>query len=209
MYTCAFCHLESCEEENPEKYPDNCPCLEERGIGAAKAFYDEFDNKEIAHAAAVVEASGYCKLTRLEEIMAFAKKMGYQKLGIAFCIGLKKETQILSQILKHNGFQVDSVACKNSHIPKEFIGVIEEEKIEPGTYETMCNPIGQALFLNKAGTELNLIMGLCVGHDTLFIRYSKAPVTVFAAKDRVLGHYPMAAIYLADSYYKNKLFTEK
>lgn len=70
----------------------------------------------------------------------------------------------------------------------------------------MCNPIGQAIFLNKAETELNLILCLCVGHDTLFMKYSEAPVTVFAAKDRVLGHNPMAALYLSDSYYHDKLY---
>ena len=59
--------------------------------------------------------------------------------------------------------------------------------------------------LNKSHTDLNKILGLCVGHDTLFIKYSQAPVTVLAVKDRVLGHNPMAALYLADSYYKNKL----
>ena len=206
MYTCAFCGLEICEEEKPEKFPANCPCLEEAEIAEIKEAYEEGDNKRLAHVAAAVEAGGYCKLTRLEEIMEFAHRMGYGKLGIAFCIGLKKETRILCDILKSNGFEVDAVACKNGYIPKEFLGVCEEEKIEPGTHETMCNPIGQAMFLKKAGTELNLIMGLCVGHDTLFMKYSDAPVTVFAAKDRVLGHNPMAALYLSDSYYKEKLY---
>jgi uncharacterized metal-binding protein len=45
-----------------------------------------------------------------------------------------------------------------------------------------------------------------VGHDTLFIKCSKAPVTVFAVKDRVLAHNPIAALYLSDGYYKNKLY---
>ena len=54
----------------------------------------------------------------------------------------------------------------------------------------MCNPIGQAVFLNKAGTQLNVILGLCVGHDSLFIKHAEAPVTVFAVKDRVLAHNP-------------------
>ena len=73
----------------------------------------------------------------------------------------------------------------------------------------MCNPIGQAMFLNEAKTDFNIILGLCVGHDSLFIKYSEAPVTVFAVKDRVLGHNPLAAIYQAESYYKDKLFPEK
>ena len=65
----------------------------------------------------------------------------------------------------------------------------------------MCNPIGQALHLNEEKTDLNILFGLCVGHDTLFIKHSEAPVTVFAVKDRVLCHNPVAAIYQADAYY--------
>ena len=72
----------------------------------------------------------------------------------------------------------------------------------------MCNPIEQAAFLNKAQTELNILFGLCVGHDSLFIKYSNAPITVFAVKDRVLAHNPLGAIYLSDSYYKNKLYNQ-
>jgi uncharacterized metal-binding protein len=100
----------------------------------------------------------------------------------------------------------DSVICKNGSIPKEYLKIKDSEKVRPGTYEPMCNPIGQATLLNNAHTDLNIILGLCVGHDTLFIKYSKAPVTVFAVKDRVLAHNPIAALYLADGYYKNKLY---
>ena len=78
----------------------------------------------------------------------------------------------------------------------------------PLSQSTMCNPIGQAVFLNKEKMDLNLILGLCVGHDTLFIKYSEAPVTVFATKDRVLGHNPMAALYLSESYYHDKFYKE-
>ena len=92
------------------------------------------------------------------------------------------------QVLKKNGFTVNSVVCKNGSIPKEFLRIQEQEKLRPNTYEPMCNPIGQAMALNKSQTDLNIILGLCVGHDTLFIKYSQAPVTVLAVKDRVLGH---------------------
>lgn len=71
----------------------------------------------------------------------------------------------------------------------------------------MCNPIAQALILNRVGTELNIVLGLCVGHDTLFIMYSKAPVTYLAVKDRVTGHNPLAAIY-ARNYFRARLGEE-
>ena len=65
----------------------------------------------------------------------------------------------------------------------------------------MCNPILQAKILNSEKTDLNIVVGLCVGHDSLFYRYSDAPVTTAVTKDRVLGHNPAAALYTADSYY--------
>jgi len=74
--------------------------------------------------------------------------------------------------------------AKTVAIPKEEINIKENEKVHPNTYEPMCNPIGQAFFLNKAKTDLNIILGLCVGHDALFIKYSEVPVTVLAVKDR-------------------------
>ena len=55
----------------------------------------------------------------------------------------------------------------------------------------MCNPIAQAELMNEANTELNVMLGLCVGHDTLFIRHSKAPVTIIAAKDHVYNNAPL------------------
>ncbi len=86
-------------------------------------------------------------------------------------------------------------------IPKEALGLDDTEKIRPGQFEALCNPIAQAKLLAAAGTELNVLVGLCVGHDSLFFRYSEAPVTVLVAKDRVTGHNPAAALYTSRSYY--------
>ncbi len=205
MY-CAYCKERYCKTGELEKISSTCPCQEETIIEDVKELYKEEENKIMAYHSALVEAEGYCEKTRLEEIIDFAKKCEFNRLGIAFCIGLSNEANIFSKILKHHGFEVISVVCKNGSIPKEFIGIKEEEKVRPNTYEPMCNPIMQAKILNKAKTQLNIILGLCVGHDSLFIKYSDAPITVFAVKDRVLAHNPLGAIYLADSYYKKKLF---
>ncbi|MEZ4527485.1 MAG: DUF1847 domain-containing protein [Desulfobacterales bacterium] len=45
----------------------------------------------------------------------------------------------------------------------------------------------QAMVLNQESTELNVMLGLCVGHDSLFLKYAKALCTVLVVKDRVLG----------------------
>jgi uncharacterized metal-binding protein len=69
----------------------------------------------------------------------------------------------------------------------------------------MCNPITQAEILNTEKTEFNIMVGLCVGHDSLFLQHVKAPTTVLIVKDRVFGHNPAAALYLSGSYYKKLL----
>lgn len=96
--------------------------------------------------------------------------------------------------------------CKNGSIEKSFMGLEKSDYLRPDTREVMCNPIGQAEFLNSQETDYNLLLGLCVGHDSLFLKHSKALVTVIGVKDRVLCHNPVAALYQADKYYKNKLY---
>lgn len=208
MFNCAECKIYACKTGELSKAPKSCPCLSEE-LEEIKEFYKDDKNYVIAYNSALVENEGYCKKTRVEEIMDFASKCGFKNLGIAFCIGLRREAEVLVKILRFHGFNVDSVICKCGSVEKSFIGIKEEEKVSPGGYEAMCNPIGQAKFLNSSNTELNILLGLCVGHDSLFIKYSEAPVTVFAVKDRVLGHNPIAALYQAESYYKNKLFNDK
>ncbi|WP_027398339.1 DUF1847 domain-containing protein [Anaerovorax odorimutans] len=206
MYTCAMCKVHNCRTGQLDNAPKNCPCNDEKEKQNVKELYLKDENYILAYNSAKTEAEGYCKKTRLEETIEFANKCNFKKLGIAFCIGLSKEAKILCDILKYHNFEVNSIICKNGSIPKEFLGIKDEEKIKPGTYEPMCNPIGQAEFLNKAKTDFNIVLGLCVGHDSLFIKHCNAPVTVFAVKDRVLAHNPLGALYLSDSYYKNVLY---
>ena len=150
----------------------------------------------------------YAIKPRVQETIEFAHKMGYRKLGLAFCAGLKHEARILSEILKEQGFELASVVCSVGRTPKEFLGIKEEQKVSPEEFEAMCSPIAQAKVLNAARTEFNIIFGLCVGHDSLVMRYSDALCTVLVAKDRVTGHNPLAAINLFRSYYR-KLKDEK
>lgn len=163
--------------------------------------------RKLASNAGIVEASGYIEWPRLREIIEFSHLMQYKKLGIAFCIGLQEEAAIVSKILEGAGFKVYSVNCKVGAILKEDVGIPKEYQ---GTSKTgyeigyvACNPIGQALLLAEAETEFNIALGLCVGHDSLFFKYSKAPITVLAAKDRTSGHNPLGFI---KTYYGRKYF---
>lgn len=203
---CAYCPstVRACRQgEGEERGPGFCPSkIDAEGIeGAWHEYADEF-TRRVAQVSAVVESEGYCRWTRVEEICHFAKRMGFRKVGIAMCISFVDLARVFSAILESHGLEVVSVACKNGGIPKEEIGLKDEEKIRPGTFEAMCNPVSQAELLNRAGCELNVIMGLCVGHDSLFIRHSQGLVTTLVTKDRVLAHNPVGALHLADTYYR-------
>ena len=124
------------------------------------------------------------------EIIDLAHCCRFQKLGVAFCMGFVKEAEILASILKRHNFSVESVVCKVGGIDKAHQG------IENGG-NAMCNPIAQAQLLNDCHTDFNIALGLCVGHDSLFFRYSQAPATVLAVKDKVLAHNPLGALYTA------------
>jgi uncharacterized metal-binding protein len=140
--------------------------------------------------------------TRVEDTVALAKIMGWRKVGIATCIGMLAETDELVKILFAQGLEPLSVCCKAGSIDKLRLGLAEKDKIRPGTFEPACNPIAQAEMCNRAGTDVNVIVGLCVGHDMLFTKHSKAPVTTLVCKDRVTGHNPVAVLYGQNFYYK-------
>jgi uncharacterized metal-binding protein len=182
--------------------PGFCPSkVDDAGIDSAAAEYLDPFVRKVAQASALVEAEGYCRWTRVEEIVQLAKRLGVTRLGIATCISFVDLARTLSAVFESHGFTVASVACKNGGVPKEALGLTDEQKIRPGTYEAMCNPVSQAELLNRAGCELNVVLGLCVGHDSLFFRHSTGLATTLVAKDRVLAHNPAGALQLADTYY--------
>ena len=203
---CAYCPptVRACRHgESERRGPGFCPSkMDADSIDRARELYRDPEIQRIAHASALVESEGYCKWTRVEEICAFAKKLGFRKIGIATCFSFVDLARTLSGILESHGFDVASAACKNGGIAKEEIGLRDDEKIRPGSYEPMCNPISQAELLNSAGCELNIVLGLCVGHDSLFFRHSKGLATTLVAKDRVLAHNPVGALQLADTYFQ-------
>lgn len=215
---CAKCSVKDkiCRVEGG-KGPKFCPTKNYGEIvESAVKEYERSEVREFARMASVQEAECYSNRhiqpyvlhpvkPRVQEICEFAKKMGYRKLGVASCSGLHSEAGILTGILEAQGFEVVSVICKVGRTPKETIGIREEEKIRIGKFEAMCSPIAQASILNEEKTDFNILVGLCVGHDSLFFKYSEALTTVLIAKDRVLGHNPAAALYTVGGYYARML----
>ncbi|MBI5252355.1 MAG: DUF1847 domain-containing protein, partial [Desulfomonile tiedjei] len=194
-----------------------CPTLTRKKLLAqANQAYEDPDTYLFAQQASIQESACYENRherpylmqptkTRIAEICEFAHRMGYKRLGLVFCVGLNSEAAIVERILKQNGFDVVSVCCKAGRTSKDLIGIEDSDKVFQGTEEAMCNPIFQAMVVNEESTHLNILLGLCVGHDSLFFKHANAYTTVLAVKDRVTGHNPLAAIYLHNSYYKKLL----
>lgn len=190
-------------------YCKNKICLQGRDcVGITKEIIQSYSsNREVSKIvkiASSVEKECYMKSSRLEELIVFCNKMKYKHLGIAFCIGLEEETNVLHKILEKQNFNVISVCCKVCGIQKNKFNLEQFNKTKS---ETMCNPLGQAKILNLYKTELNILFGLCIGHDILFTEYSSAPVTTLVVKDRALAHNPIGAIY--SGYYRRNKFNNK
>ena len=208
--TCSECAVLNCYRR--DKRPPQFCLTEATNPKTVQQATERYRGKrryaKAARAAAEVEGTYYGKLTRVEEIVAFANRIGAKLIGIATCIGLIEETRTFAKVLRAHGLDPYSVLCKVGGIDKTEIGIPEELKIQAGRHESICNPILQARLLNEKKTDLNVIVGLCVGHDSLFMEHSDALVTTLITKDRVLGHNPAAALYTCGFYYQRLLHPE-
>lgn len=207
---CAKCPFNNNQRicRNPGgRAPEFCATVNESAVlEQAKERYLEEDTLRFAEQAARQEASSSLKKNgcnlpikpRMLEIVELCKRMGYKHLGLAFCGGLHKEAKVVCDILEANDFTVSSAMCKIGGMDRTHLGLENKE----GVHKSVCNPIGQAYILNDAKTEFNIVLGLCVGHDSLFLKHSEAMCTILAVKDRMLAHNPLGAIYNIDSNFK-------
>ena len=201
--SCIDCGTRACRGKGGT-YPEFCLTthMEKNLVEESVQTLSQGTDHELTVASAITESEGYCKRTRVEDIMHVSKLMGWKKLGIAACVGLLDEARNLARILRAHGFEVYGVACKCGAVQKTELG-IPEECLAVG--KNICNPVLQARILNKEGTNFNIVMGLCVGHDSLFYKYSEAYVTTLVTKDRVLGHNPVVPLNGVDGYWKHIL----
>lgn len=224
---CGACPIRKANErlcQTPDgKHPPECPTANKKELTAATLeLYKAEPDQAIARASALSERESFspnpdngvlqARHPRLVETVNFARHLGCKKLGLIFCFGLREEAAIVNEVLETNGFTVVSSICKVGNVPKSAIGLKPEDQLNSRGPETMCNPIMQAGIMNEAGVDLNILFGLCVGHDTLALRHLKAPCTVLAVKDRASGHNPLACIYTYNTYsgyLKKPLFSGK
>jgi uncharacterized metal-binding protein len=212
-----FCQRMPGDEVSKNVLPKFCPMkINEITIKAVTERYGQENVRKIYVPATVTEKEAYELIRgvrmavrpRIKELIEFGKLIHARTIGLAFCAGMRDEAARIVNVLEKSGFAVASVLCKCGGTDKTELGVAKEYKIgSPSKYEAGCNPVLQAQLLNDVGTDINVIVGLCIGHDMLFTMNSKAPVTTLIVKDRLLGHNPVIALY--SNYHKDIVESQK
>lgn len=195
------------------KHPANCPTALRHDLGHEALDCYKDDTLRMARESAIVEYNCYTTLPdgtripchpRILEIMEYATAMGDKRLGLQFRIGPREDAEVSADIFEAHGFEVVSVICKVGNVSKNALGIDAGHMHNPARPETRCNPVLQARTMNDAKVEPNVLLGRCVAHDTLAMRYPEAPTTVLAVKDRMLGNNPLAALHSSCSNYLKK-----
>ncbi len=197
---CANCQTRTCITGTGEM-PAGCP---ERH---REKFEPQDSEKAFVEYAQQIRDKNFDRLTELIEYAGF---MEYTKIGLAGCIGLHDELRVISGLLQKAGFTVSSVMCKTGSLQKKFVGVPARHRMTTQTGYNIgviaCNPVAQAFILNREKTDLNCIIGLCAGHDSVFMKHSQAPVVTLIAKDRSNGHNPASILY---NFYGDNFFSRR
>jgi uncharacterized metal-binding protein len=220
---CVKCIDRKCSSKDWDikQLPEFCPMkYKEDIIRSAMQNYEKPEEKRLLVNSTLTEQKAYQLIRgrviavrpRILELIKLTKMMNWGKMGVAFCTGLRNEASRIVEILEDADLTVYSVCCKCGGFDKTTWGIRGEDKIialegNPDAFEAGCNPIVQAEVFNSEKTDLNIIVGLCIGHDIQFANYSKAPVTTIIVKDRVTGHNPFASLY--SRYHHPRMWKEE
>ncbi len=199
---CSACTKVECRRGYPQGIPSYCMATGFHDVvERTKKEYSAPEVADIYKASGRVVAGGYGKWPRIREAIEFARELKLTKVGFASCVALLDELRLISELFTGAGFDIVSAACQVGRVPPQERGLDMDITDTRGLF---CNPIAQAEILNSEGTQLNFILGLCMGHDVIFTRHSKAPVSTLIVKDRVTGNNPSAALH--SSFHRKALW---
>ena len=220
---CAMCADRKCTREGWTRgqLPGFCPMKHKQDvIDRAWEKYSDPEELKFYQKSTITEQRAYLNIRgrviavrpRILEIIKFSERMDWKKLGVAFCTGLGDEARRVVEIFESVGLDVYSVCCKCGSVDKTKWEIAGEDKIHalrgrPDKFEAGCNPITQAEILGSEDVDLNIILGLCIGHDIQFTAHAQGPVTTLIVKDRVTGHNPVASLY--SSYHHPRMWKEE
>lgn len=158
-------------------------------MDTALARYHEDENQQVIQTAAhLVDGGRAGTLSRMQEIVEFAKEMEYRNIGIAYCYGMEQLAQQVRDILVSEGLHAFGVSCTVGAFSQDAVN------LESTIAGTSCSPLNQAAQLKAQKADLAIVVGLCMGHDILFNREFDGDVTTLVVKDRTNNHTPVKGI---------------
>lgn len=119
MYNCAKCFQRGCTKQDMTKTLPECPSKDTAVQEQAKELYRDPENYRIAYCAALTEAGGYCKDTRMIEIIKFCTAPATKRSAWLLHRPVQGGAEVV-KILEYNGFEVVSIICKNGAITRIF-----------------------------------------------------------------------------------------
>lgn len=228
--SCVDCKAWACfpdispTKEGKREAPPYCPANAQKEVGEKALAKYAGATKDFARFTTLVENSCYAinqesghtvlpMMTlhpRAEEIIILATIGEYKKLGIAFDIEMQSVAETYTDILIKNGFEVVSVCCKAGAISPATVGLPDTEKVYgKDSEETICSGAIMAKLLNSENTDMNILIGLGVGQDSLFYKYSNVFAVPLMVKDKVYGGATMEAVYQSFNSWGNRNYTEE
>lgn len=191
-YGCLSCKTAASFKGSVERMPKSCPTLTHQDLTTDISAYLSNPLQKIMQVADETPFTPDRVLrNRVEELIFYAHKMGYQRLGIAFCVSLIQEAQSLAKRLIGEHLEAVPVCCRVGAVDYSEIGL---PKAHPDKFCSICNPIAQSKLLNAANVDLVIQLGLCLGYDIILQTACTAPVTTLVVKDRVLDHHTVQAL---------------
>ncbi|MGW8178232.1 MAG: DUF1847 domain-containing protein [bacterium] len=193
---------EPCLDVLPDAFAVDCLDCEERvclkgeicQFSSRRPTRVKSDIDQMLESAADISMETERALCRVAELVYFFLEMNYKSVGIAFCEELLDQTRVLAGVLRRF-FDVFAVCCKVGDIGPDK----QSARSDFDALGSTCNPLGQAEILGRFGSQINVIVGLCIGADCVFTKASKVPVTTLFVKDRMLANNPIGAVY-SDHY---------
>lgn len=185
------CTDQCAQLSTPESIPRRCPGLLHSEIivrSRSECCREDSTARSNWQAFSRLVGHGAASRSRLEHIMEFANSMGWMRIGLAGCARYLELMHVTTRVLSEFGFKSICVSCKVGG--NKFADI----QIKKDSNWTLCNPVGQAMLLNDWDADLNVALGLCMGHDLLFQHYSNVPVTTLVVKEKISNDSPTSTL---------------
>ena len=98
-------------------------------------------------------------------------------IGVASCFGSIETARTVIEAIESEGMKAALVTCKLGGLTVKNVGGDGVLYEHPG-----CNPVAQAKILNELSVPVVVLVGLCIGHDMIFIKHCKSYVIPFITK---------------------------